>query len=151
MLRRIVHSRDNYYAQTTIGEISIEAKHFCYTLEDTVRPYGIKVTGETAIPQNTLGYNVSIRHSNKFNRPVLVLSNHYDKITIEKDGVTFGYVYSHGGNKHDDTEGCILVAFNVNENEIYGTAEAKLFKLVKKWIDAGDTVKWCIYNNKQEE
>lgn len=151
MLRKIIHNRNKYFDQTTIGDLSINNRHFCYTLEDTVRPKDIKVKGFTAIPANSRGYNISIRYSNKFKRNVLVLFTEDDNTTIIWNGVEFTYVYSHGGNKHEDTEGCILVAYNVDGDTIFGTAELNLFEKVQTWIQNGDTVKWYIYNNKQSE
>jgi len=146
MEHTIIHNRFAYYSRTTIGQLLIQGKHFCYTLEDTVRGDGIKVDEETAIPANGVGYLVNTRFSPAFKREMLQLTT--DGVdTIEKDGIKFRYVYAHGGNKHEDTEGCVLVAFNREDNKIWGTAEAKLFNKVKPWLDKGDTVTWIVVNN----
>lgn len=150
MIRHIVHTRTNYYTQTTIGEIFINSVHFCYTLEDTVRGFGIKVKKETAIPDNPqIGYDISIRYSSSKGRELLCLHTEDDGVTIKRHDVEFKYCDAHGGINHTHTEGCPLVAFNRNGNTIQGSAEKKLFDLVKSWIDNGDTVKWYIINLKQ--
>jgi len=154
MNRYVIHIRDKYSLDTTFGQISLHYKNFfCYTLEDTVRAPGIKVYGHTAIPENREGYDVGIRFSNKFKREVLILTTEQDGKTIKKDNIKFEYVYAHSGNSHEDTDACILVAYNLDldNNKIYGSAEKELFKEIKKWIDDGDTVKWIIINEKQEK
>jgi Family of unknown function (DUF5675) len=69
----------------------------CYTLEDPVRTEGVKVWGDTAIPQGT--YPVKIRFSNRFQKelPGIEGAPGYQGLLI------------HGGNDKLDTHGCILV------------------------------------------
>jgi len=149
-MKIITHNRLEYYAQTTIGIIIINGDKFCNTLEDTVRPHGIKVKGHTSIPDSDIfGYTVGIRYSAKFNREVLVLYTEEDEITLEHGGISFTYIYAHGGNTHEDTEGCILLGYNRMGNTIQGTAEQELFDIVKGWIDEGEEVRWLITNFKQ--
>lgn len=50
----------------TIGKMYIDGEYFCDTLEDTVRPKGVKIYGETAIPAST--YKVVLSYSPKFKR-----------------------------------------------------------------------------------
>lgn len=159
-MKTIIHNRYRYYANSTIGEIFIEGKRFCYTLEDTVRAHGIKVQNNTAIPANNYyGYKVDIRHSPSFNRDMLILYNLEDKETLSFGGITFKYVYAHGGNTNADTDGCILVAKNkgshkvngVLEGTIQGSMEHELFKIVSEWLSAGEEVIWLVTNFKQEK
>jgi len=150
-MKYILQNRIEYYSNTTIGELTIEGNKFCFTLEDTCRPYGIKVDNETAIPENTdTGYNVITRYSPGFDREVLVLCTNEEDYTLTYGGVSFQYVYAHGGNKHEDSKGCILVANNRDGNNIYDTAEHDLFDKVKAWLDTGEEVRWVIHNAKQE-
>lgn len=149
-LRRAIyveHNRLDYYAQTTIGVIRFLNLREIFSLEDTVRPGNIKVKKHTAIPAKT--YRVSIRYSNRFEREVLCLSNQKDLFTIFNGIIKFTYVYSHGGNRHQDTDGCILVAFQRGEKVIYDTAETLLFNAVKKQIIDGYRVYWRITNGNQ--
>jgi hypothetical protein len=139
-----------YNNNTTIGKLYINGEFFCYTLEDTVRGEGIKVHSHTAIPQNLNGYEVSIRYSFGFKRDMLILHTG-DKEKLSYGGISFLYIYAHGGNRHQDTEGCILVAANVNEKSftIQGTMENKLKEIVTAELDKGEIVKWFITNKSQ--
>ena len=143
----IEHIRFKFLEDRTLGHISLpDSDKKIYTLEDKVRPSGVKVYGETAIPSNHYGYSVNILYSNKFKRDMLVLSNCVDKFTIDLNGVKFQYVYVHGGNTPKDTLGCILIAHTINleNNTIYKTAEKYLFNYISPYILKGEDVKWVI-------
>lgn len=138
--------RKIYTAQTTVGEVSIpdESERFCYSLEDTVRAYGIKVKKHTAIPEGV--YKVTITHSNRFKRDMIQLFTE-DDLTLVNYGISFEGVRVHGGNTHESTEGCPLVAYNlINDHTIQGTAEKELTEIVRKWIAAGCEVYWRVSN-----
>lgn len=91
----------DYY---TIGKLYINGDYFCDTLEDTYRPNGIKVYGETCIPEGT--YKVIINISKRFGvmMPLLL------------DVLGFVGIRIHPGNTDKDTLGCILVG----ENKVKG-------------------------------
>jgi len=145
----IIHNRDEHFSQTAMGSIRIHDKWFCWTLEDTVRAYGIKVYGYTAFPANSnTGYKVGIRYSQKFKREVIVIYTEEDGVTLTYAEISFTYVYAHGGNKHEHTDGCCLVGYNREGNEIWNTAEEELFNFVKGWLDAGKEVRWVTTNLK---
>ena len=151
-MKYIIHNRIQYYEQTTLGILVLNDSRFCYTLEDTVRAKGIKVYAHTAIPANdNTGYKVGIRTSSSFERDVLVLYTESDGYTLEYNGISFEYIYSHGGNNHINTKGCILVAYNRDGNKIYNSAEQDLFNIVKEWLDDDEEVRWVVHNFKQEE
>lgn len=143
----VEHNRLDYYSQTTIGVVKFLDLIKIFSLEDTVRPDNIKVKKHTAIFAGV--YLVSIRYSNKFKRDVLCLSNQKDLFTIFNGIIKFTYVYSHGGNKHQDTDACILVAFKRGENTVWDTAEHYLFNAVKEQIENGYRVYWRITNGDQ--
>jgi hypothetical protein len=90
----------------TIGELLVDGKHECWTLEDVVRSDGVKVYGETAIPAGT--YQVDITYSPRFKRdlPLLIGVQNFIGIRI------------HPGNTASDTEGCILVGQGKGKNVI---------------------------------
>lgn len=81
--------------KSTIGEMYVNGKFECYTLEDVERTE--KIDGKTAIPKGK--YKVIINQSNRFKRllPLLLDVPNYAGVRI------------HSGNKAEDTEGCILV------------------------------------------
>ncbi len=86
----------------TIGQLYIEDKYFCDTLEDTVRDLVTekKVKGRTAIQAGR--YRVILNWSPRFGKPLPLLLDvpHFEGIRI------------HAGNTAKDTEGCILVGRN---------------------------------------
>jgi hypothetical protein len=88
-------TRKDFTQQSTIGELNVDGKFECYTLEDMVRP--VKVKGMTAIPAGS--YEVVVTFSERFQRllPLLLNVPGFDGVRI------------HTGNTDLDTEGCILV------------------------------------------
>lgn len=97
---------------STIGELTIDGKFECFTLEDKERP--VKIKGETAIPKGT--YKVIINKSNRFKRllPLLINVKNFEGVRI------------HPGNSNHDTEGCILVGSNRSVD--YITKSRKAFE-----------------------
>jgi len=89
-IKRIYKSENS-----TIGEMTIDGKWECYTLEDKERD--VKIKSETAIPKGT--YKVIINQSNRFKKllPLLLNVPNFEGVRI------------HPGNSNHDTEGCILV------------------------------------------
>lgn len=102
--------RTDLTSQSTIGELSVDGKFECYTLEDVVRP--VKIKGMTAIPAGS--YEVVISHSARFQRllPLLLNVPNFDGIRI------------HAGNTAADTEGCLLVGQAKASNAISGSRNA---------------------------
>ncbi len=142
----ILQKRGEYYSNTTISKIYINGEFFCWGLEDTVRPELIKVIKYTAIPQNLIGYSVGRRYSPSFKRNMVILYTEDDKVTINLAGLIFKYVYSHGGNGPEDTEGCIIVAYNRKDDRVWGTAEKDLADKIFSALDKGEKVTWAIVN-----
>lgn len=99
--------RTTFTEKSTIGELWIDGRFFCYTLEDTCR--GLKQTdtveeirrkkqpGITAIPSGR--YTVILNYSNRFKKimPLLVNVPGFEGVRI------------HAGNRAEDTEGCLLL------------------------------------------
>ena len=108
----IIVVREEFYPDTTIGRLYLDGKFTCYTLEDAIRPAWLKIQDRTAIPSGH--YIVKNTFSPKFKR-----------ITPEIFNVpNFFAIRIHGGNTHEDTSGCILVAHNKGDKKIWGTAES---------------------------
>lgn len=82
-------------ANSTIGELYLNGKFECYTLEDVERE--VKIQNQTAIPKGK--YNVIINQSVRFKQLMPLLLN----------VPNFRGVRIHSGNHKNNTEGCILV------------------------------------------
>lgn len=81
----------------TLGLLLDGGAPLCYTVEDEVRPEGEKVYGLTAIPEGV--YTVRLTMSNRFKKMLPLL-----------EGVPmFEGVRIHGGNRAENSEGCIIV------------------------------------------
>jgi hypothetical protein len=105
-------------ADYTIGDLKIDGKKFCETLEDTVRKIDEKgngkIDGKTAIPASE--YLISLTYSSRFGYylPLLEGVPHFSGVRI------------HSGNTAEDTEGCILVGENKEKGKVINS---------KKWFD----------------
>lgn len=102
--------RKTFTKNSTIGELSIANKFFCYTLEDVIRK--IKIPRETAIPEGE--YEVIINYSKRFKKMLPLL--------LEVPG--FEGVRIHAGNTVKDTEGCILVGNKKGIDMVYESKKA---------------------------
>lgn len=93
----------------TVGELYVNGKYFCDTLEDTYRDLTKeqKIYGKTAIPFGK--YEVILNYSPKFKKELPRLLNvpHFDGILI------------HNGTTPEHTEGCILIGENKDKGKVY--------------------------------
>lgn len=94
---KLVLDRQYYGDSSTQGDLYIDGVWECAVLEDALAVNGVKVSGETCIPDGT--YHVLITWSPKFKRrlPLLIDVPGFDGIRI------------HPGNTPHDTLGCLLV------------------------------------------
>ncbi len=109
----------------TLGELSINGKFFCYTMEDPVRPAGQVVPGDTAIPAGH--YPLTLEKSPGFHI-----------LTPRLGGALAGRgVLLHPGNGPRDTRGCILVGFAKlpSNTKVYRSQEA-FEALMTRLLDA---------------
>ena len=92
-------------SSATIGELLVNDKYLCDTLEDRVRPEGEKVYGKTAIPEGT--YEMVLSYSPRFKKilPEILNVPNFTGIRI------------HCGNSSADSSGCILVGTWDGEKE----------------------------------
>lgn len=134
--------RTEYFTRTTIGRLYLHGKkdYFCYVLEDTVRPFGIKVPGETAIPDTgaLAAYKIDVNMSSRFKRDMPMIYTESNGYELKNGGISFKGTRLHGGNTHENTEGCPLVAYNRPTLEtIQGTAEKELTAKIKEYLKEG--------------
>ena len=92
----------------TLGQLWIDGEHFAWTLDDAVRDR--KIPNQTAIPSGR--YEVVVTFSERFKKPLPLLLK-----VPNFEGVRF-----HGGNGPDDTEGCILIGEQRDEERIWKCA-----------------------------
>ena len=106
LLIKRLHKTQN----SIIGELSIDGKFECYTLEDVERES--KIYGKTAIPKGT--YEIVMTMSNRFKKIMPLLLN------VEG----FEGVRIHSGNSAKNTEGCILLGTTRSVDFIGGSRQA---------------------------
>ena len=118
----------------TIGRLSIDGKYFCDTLEDTVRPAGVKIPGKTAIPAGK--YKIKLTESLRFKKLMPRLEN----------VPGFTGVLIHAGNTAEDSGGCILVGKNRVKGKVLDSREtfARLFRLLFVSERGGETLEIAI-------
>jgi hypothetical protein len=86
----------------TLGRLSVDGRHECYTCEDEVRPPGVKVPGKTAIPAGR--YRVLVTPSPRFSK----LAGREVRLPLLLGVPDFEGVRIHPGNTAAHTDGCIL-------------------------------------------
>ena len=112
----ILIQREASQGGATIGRVSFvrdgEVVFRCWSLEDEVRPDGVKVPGRTAIPAGT--YKVRWSYSPRFKRftPEIL------------DVPMFTGVRIHAGNTVDHTEGCPLLGMKRGSTTVFASKVA---------------------------
>lgn len=118
---RITLKRKFLGDEYTVGDLSIDGKFFCNTIEDTVRELPVtcpytpkgqsckckgKVYAQTAIPAGT--YKVTLEYSSRFKRKLPLLHNvpHFIGILI------------HSGNDESASAGCLIVGNNTVKGRV---------------------------------
>lgn len=136
---KIIVKRINLTNKYTEGEMYIDDKYYCKTLEDTNRDLNKngkfdngekKVYGETCIPYGK--YDVDITYSPKFKRNLPLIKN-----VPEFDGIRI-----HRGNKPEDTLGCILVGEKVKNGWLSNSTpfEEGIVNLINKAKSKGEKI-----------
>lgn len=97
--------RESGDSKATLGKLSIDGEYFCHTLEPKYVNPGVKIIGQTCIPEGT--YLIILNHSAHFNRelPLLLGVHNFTSIRI------------HAGNRVQDTLGCPLVGFQCGDDD----------------------------------
>lgn len=125
---QIIVKRDTPTANSTPGRLFVvehgKERFICYTLEDI--PRAIKIPGKTAIPVGE--YQVTISHSARFKRqlPLLHAVPNFTGIRI------------HGGNTHENTEGCVLVGRVRNSSDRISNCAPALAEVMRLISNATD-------------
>ena len=139
--------RFKYDARRTWGRLYINGKFLCFTLEDTLRPWGIKVPGETGIPAGT--YRIKLTMSGKFKRLLPIIFTEDNGYQIRKAGTEWKGVRLHRGNSIKDTWGCPLVGYTLLAMGVGNSTKAEQ-DLVTALVGQGE-VPLTITNLKPED
>ena len=117
-------------AESTLGRLYANGTFVCYTLEDVVRPDGVKIAKETAVPAGN--YLVDITPSPRFGclMPLLINVQGFVGVRI------------HWGNAAKDTDGCILVGDSKGAGWIGGSRKAwdSLMAMIRAAKARGESV-----------
>lgn len=141
---QLLITRETSTGVTTPGQLFLvngnSKRWLAYTLEDVVR-VGAKVHGRTAIPAGTYELRISI--SNRFKRelPEVLAVPGFTGVRI------------HGGNTHENTEGCPLVGMTRNSGDrISNCAPAveKVMRLLREAAAKGDKCTLRIINHGEQ-
>jgi len=98
-------------AVSTLGRLKIDGKMECYVCEDAFHP--VKIQGQTRIPAGKYEIKMKPLGSSRFD------ASYSKKFTFHKGMLelqrvpNYAGILIHIGNKHEDTEGCLLVGKSV--------------------------------------
>jgi hypothetical protein len=109
-------------------------KRICDTCEDTVRPQGVKVMHETAIPQGRYLVQMDIVSPKYSNFTKYPWAKEYGgKIPRLKDVPMFEGILIHVGNRATHSSGCILVGENKMVGQVLNST-ATFHRLMKQHL-----------------
>lgn len=141
------HKKENY----TIGQLFIDEKLFCNTLEDKDRGLSssmtediiklTKVPSKTAIPTGI--YNIDMDTvSPKYSKYSFYREVCKGKVPRLQNVKGFEGILIHSGNTHEDSSGCILVGNNSVQGKVTNSKETfkKLYDVLFNAHQKGDKI-----------
>ena len=154
-LKRDHYGQDSKKRETTLAIMFDPSNnHFCYTLEDVCRPYGIKNRGETAIAatEGDFTYKMTVRNSPAYGKVVVIYTEKQGKDTwiLDYGGIRFEQILAHGGNHPEHTNGCLLVNEHRDTREghmsAWGNYQDEFVEYVEKLEGEGYDVRLRVTN-----
>lgn len=132
--------------KTTIGELRIDGKKYCYTLEDRYRGNTPKVYGETCIPCGE--YKITLRREGTMYEDYKKRFKFFDGSLNIIDVPNYKYILIHIGNYPKDTLGCLLVGMSAERDAIKDSTKAfaLIYPIIYNAINKGEEVKIKIFN-----
>lgn len=130
--------------ESTLGLLFINEEFMCYTLEDEKR--NIKLKGETRIAEGE--YEIKYRKEGGHHTEYGKKFPDIHKGMLELQHVpNFQFILIHIGNTDKDTDGCILVGNNPNNNRVAkgllsGSTDAykRIYPKIATALEAGEKV-----------
>ena len=116
--------RDDCNDTRTFGTMTFPDGYVCQTLEDVVRPTGVKFIHETAIPSGT--YPVTVTMSRRFGRRLPLIAPVPD----------FSGIRIHSGNTTQDTAGCVLVGTHRGQRDDLVGSRAAMAEVQQRIAEA---------------
>lgn len=141
---KIVTYRSIFNPDSTGGRTYIDGEFIAHSQENACRAYGVKIPRKTAIGAGL--YDVKLRASDKFGRAMVMLYTEGDYCIA--NGIRFSYIYNHGGNTADDSDGCLLNAIKrINHETIQGSMELEIRQRIECVLARREPVTWMIVND----
>lgn len=140
--------RKNFADTYTLGNLFVDGKYFCDTLEDKDRGFddsmsldninSKKIYGKTAIPKGTYEITLDVVSPKFKDRTWAKFCNGKLPRLINVKG--YEGVLIHVGNKAEDTLGCILVGQNATNGSINSSTDTfkKLYELLQDSKNKGE-------------
>lgn len=110
---KILIQRYSLNDESTLGLLFVNGEFQCYTIEDTYNK--AKVYGKTRIPSGI--YMLKLRNEGGMVKKYNTRFNNHRGMLHLQNVKDFQYVYIHVGNKSEDSEGCVLVGNQPNNNQ----------------------------------
>jgi hypothetical protein len=136
-----------YTANATFTEVLFNGEFVCWLLQDTLRPFGIKVKSETGIPAGKA--KIRLGQSPRFGK-VPFIYNRPDGITYEANGVSFTHLRVHAGNFISHTDGCPLTGTTLSFTKERTYASKDALNYFISLMDDGKEYDLEIINKTQE-
>jgi hypothetical protein len=114
---RVIVSRNEEYQGSTIGEMTVDGAHICYTLEDGYQEK--KVYGETRIPAGIYELELQTvgRFHERYSRVTWLPEGMHRGMIHVKDVPGFTGILMHTGNTKLNTDGCLLVGKGFSKHD----------------------------------
>lgn len=95
-----------FTVSSTIGELYLNDQFYCFTMEDTARPYGVKIPKFTCIPDGT-DFKIIMNLSSRFGKVMPLIYNSDDLSVTDIKGKKWTGIRQHIANTPGDLAGCI--------------------------------------------
>ena len=146
---KIILNRKYKKANYTIGEILIDNKFFCSTIEDTDRGLKdsmsiaeikrIKIQNKTAIPTGTYKITLDVI-SPKFSKKSYYMNFCKGRVPRLLNVKGFEGILIHRGATEKNSAGCLIVGYNTIKGQLTNSQKAfeGLYKILKEHKDKGE-------------